>query len=236
MLIPPPHRNIPSFNHVYCMFSFSILEDTALDVPELRLGSKTDSMETCAFLAQQIERCQGEHGLCRALSNSWYPTRLLEIPPLGNALAFRLIETAEQDLQTSAPATYAILSHCWGGKLPLRLLSHNQHTYKTSIAVISTPRLYLDAAKVVFDLGLRYIWKDSLCIIQDSVQDWRQESALMGQIYQNSVFNIEAVSANDCSVSLFASRDAFLLLPNEISVPLKGKDVRLVWIQRDDLY
>ena len=52
-------------------------------------------------------------------------------------------------------------------------------------------------------LGLEYLWIDSLCIIQDDEDDWRQESALMSTVYGNSYLNIAAAGASDGSLGCF---------------------------------
>ena len=56
-------------------------------------------------------------------------------------------------------------------------------------------------------LGYQYIWIDSLCIIQDSPEDWRAESVKMGSIYKNSVLNISADAASDPFQGIFRSCD-----------------------------
>lgn len=65
--------------------------------------------------------------------------------------------------------------------------------------------------KDVFDvarkLNIRYVWIDSLCIIQagDSGQDWTREAVKMGSYYQNAYLTISASSA-DPSAGLFPNR------------------------------
>jgi hypothetical protein len=44
-------------------------------------------------------------------------------------------------------------------------------------------------------LKLRYLWVDSLCIVQDSKDDWNAESARMASIYRNSILSIAASRA-----------------------------------------
>lgn len=58
----------------------------------------------------------------------------------------------------------------------------------------------------------------------------------MGQVYQHGLFNIEAVSAKNCSESLFASRDPFLLFPHEMSETALETNMHLVWTESDDEY
>jgi hypothetical protein len=56
--------------------------------------------------------------------------------------------------------------------------------------------------QVVRRLGVRYLWIDSLCIIQDD-EDWAREASYMYDVYSNSYLTISATSANDSSYGLF---------------------------------
>lgn len=53
------------------------------------------------------------------------------------------------------------------------------------------------------EFGYHYLWLDSLCIIQDSFDDWRHESLRMGDIYANTVLNLPASSSSDSRGGLF---------------------------------
>ncbi|KAI9732177.1 MAG: hypothetical protein M1834_004274 [Cirrosporium novae-zelandiae] len=59
------------------------------------------------------------------------------------------------------------------------------------------PANFRDAIIITRKLGLRYLWIDSLCIIQDSRSDWEQQSAVMGSIYHSSALTIAAASAKN---------------------------------------
>jgi len=67
----------------------------------------------------------------------------------------------------------------------------------------------MDAIQVTQTLGIDYIWIDSLCIIQDSPDDWFSESASMSNVYGNSYLNIAATSAADGSHGLFHVRKEY---------------------------
>jgi len=45
------------------------------------------------------------------------------------------------------------------------------------------PEMFQDAVIASRELGIRYLWIDSLCIIQDSVEDWELECSKMGRVY-----------------------------------------------------
>jgi len=64
----------------------------------------------------------------------------------------------------------------------------------------------LDTVLVCQQLGVDYIWIDSLCIIQDDPQDWQKEAALMTKVYGHSYINIAASGAVDGTAGLFFRR------------------------------
>jgi Heterokaryon incompatibility protein (HET) len=49
-----------------------------------------------------------------------------------------------------------------------------------------------DAVRVTKTLGLRYLWIDRLCIVQDDEEDWARESSQMCNIYEGAVLTISA--------------------------------------------
>lgn len=65
------------------------------------------------------------------------------------------------------------------------------------------PTTFRDAIQVTKGLGIRYLWIDSLCIIQDDDVDWKEESSKMASIYQNSFLTICATAAPDDEAGLW---------------------------------
>lgn len=59
------------------------------------------------------------------------------------------------------------------------------------------PANFYDATIITRRLGYKYLWIDSLCIIQDSYQDWETESQNMGNIYKNASVTLAAAAAKD---------------------------------------
>ncbi len=70
------------------------------------------------------------------------------------------------------------------------------------------PPLYQDAVQIARRLAYRYLWVDSLCILQDSSTDWVAESAEMGGIYRNAVLNISADASPDPDCGIFESANS----------------------------
>jgi hypothetical protein len=83
------------------------------------------------------------------------------------------------------------------------------------------PKTFQDTIQVVRRLGLRYLWIDSLCIVQDSTDDWTAESSVMGRVYKNAEVNIAATASTDSSGGLFFDREPRTVQPG---VALSGWD------------
>ncbi|KAK8018138.1 hypothetical protein PG991_007328 [Apiospora marii] len=110
------------------------------------------------------------------------------------------------------------MSHCWGGHVPLRLLSDNIDDLQVELPVAQLSQSFRDAIEVLQWLGLSYIWIDSLCIIQNPPADWERESALMAEVYSNSHCNIAAAHAANGTHGCFTERDPHLVKPLKIDL------------------
>ncbi|KAI4281986.1 MAG: hypothetical protein L6R38_003278 [Xanthoria sp. 2 TBL-2021] len=78
-------------------------------------------------------------------------------------------------------------------------------------------RTFTDAVKVTRQLGIRHLWIDSLCIIQDSEADWLHEYSLMSSVYKYSYCTIAATAAAGDDSGCFLFRDPQLALPVQFS-------------------
>ena len=70
------------------------------------------------------------------------------------------------------------------------------------------PKTIQEAIIVTRRLGIRYLWVDTLCIIQDSGEDWLMEAKNISNVYRNSVLTIAASAADslDSEGGLFRQR------------------------------
>lgn len=131
------------------------------------------------------------------------PSRLLDVKQLPNSAAVRVQDTSALDIGVQ----YLALSHCWGSIDTIKLTSTSLVKYYSSICYDELPRTFQDAVSVTRRLGFRYLWIDSLCIIQDSEEDWKRESAKMGDVYRNSTSCIAALAARNSEGGCFSLRD-----------------------------
>jgi hypothetical protein len=164
-----------------------------------------------------IEDCRENHTKCSksrsTVDRNWNPTRLVEIDKEGNCS--RLCEGS----QIGAPVKYATLSHCWGEiRDKVVLTEQNKAAFQDALPGTCLPQTFKDALTAVGMLGFRYIWIDSLCIIQDSRDDWLKESSQMGKIYEYSTLTITATSSKDDNEGLFFNRDPRDTFPVRVSL------------------
>ena len=110
------------------------------------------------------------------------PTRVLNLESnnLGhgsdNSDTIYLLET------NGLRAFYMTLSHCWGTTQPFTTRTASIIEHK-GIAVDDLPLIYKDAVVIHRALGIRYLWIDSLCIIQGDAKDWELESSRIADNY-----------------------------------------------------
>lgn len=76
------------------------------------------------------------------------------------------------------------------------------------------PQTIQDAILLVTRLGYRYLWVDSLCIVQDSKSSWQLNASAMHLIYGNAEFTICAADGKDSSVGLRATKAIQRVLPS----------------------
>ncbi|KAH7239613.1 hypothetical protein MRS44_015121 [Fusarium solani] len=68
------------------------------------------------------------------------------------------------------------------------------------------PKTFQDAIVVTHELGVPYLWIDSLCIIQDDISDWGREASQMARIYTNAYINIAALNSGDDTKGFLRTR------------------------------
>ncbi|KAF5245780.1 hypothetical protein FAUST_1567 [Fusarium austroamericanum] len=194
--------------------------------PRFQLGDQTISGDASNWIAE----CKMNHEKCRAHSSTFRPTRLIEIM---SANQVRLIWSA--DLESEIKVSYVAFSHCWGDVDALKLEGKNVNQLFAGFETDTLPQTYRDAIAICVQLQYRFIWIDSLCIIQDSRSDWQNEATMMGSVYANADLNICAASAANSSQNLFPERDKNLLTPLDITSSWEGEGERRLRIVPADL-
>jgi hypothetical protein len=157
---------------------------------------------------------------------TFLPDRLIEIVVDENdndILSWRL---SCQGNLNQVSVRYLTLSHCWGLSGHVKLTKKNYCSFLSADGDSNLPKTYRDAFRVTVSLGFRFLWIDSLCIIQDDLDDWRAQSLKMGAIYSNADCNIAATWASDGGDGCFNKRDPLTVTPTTVELNLENGQSR----------
>jgi len=170
-------------------------------------GIVADTTSSRAFdrAALWLKECLENHEECggdKEGDENYMPRRLLDMGVPGtqnnNEEEQARIHLVEDATET---APYAALSYCWGSDLTgvVKTLTCNKKNHiEQGVPVSSLPKTVQDAVAVCRGLGLRYLWVDALCIIQDDKADWKLEGEKMRAVYHSSRVTIAAHAAVSC--------------------------------------
>lgn len=172
-----------------------------------------------------IENCNKNHSLCSTEGETRLNHQFARILDLGDAPDASEVKLCLSD-SLEPDAKYVTLSHCWGGitsEIP-SLTTEMYDECLQHIAVMDLPRTFQDAIRLTQKLGIRYLWTESLCIIQDSPKDWLDQAEVMGEVYQGSYLNISPDTSLNPNGELFTTRNSVLAAPLRISIRGNGID------------
>ncbi|XTI86414.1 heterokaryon incompatibility protein-domain-containing protein [Cenococcum geophilum] len=146
-----------------------------------------------------LRTCQQNHPECTK--------RRTELPSRVIDVGDRPGEELSLCVTKHGSAPYIALSHCWGGPELPKTTRENYASRQKVILLKELPRSFQDAVHVTRGLGFRYLWIDSLCVIQGDKDDWEVESSRMAQVYNDAVLVIGADQAKDSTQGfLFTGR------------------------------
>jgi hypothetical protein len=176
---------------------------------EQSLGSKagkstqirdTGSDQSFLCAAEWLARCLTQHTDCIEAEGPLplLPSRVIDVDGLQDSIL---------RLTPSTRGRYVTLTHRWGSSNITKTTKSNLSQRLASIAFNDLTKTMQDAVTITRMLGVRYLWIDAMCIIQDSHSDWSVEACDMANIYRNALLTIAAASASDHSEGCFTVRD-----------------------------
>jgi hypothetical protein len=131
--------------------------------------------------------------VCYPFPNSHFATRDHQ-----NSYSIKLVETRGRRL-----GPFLAFSHCWGKEQRIRRTTETYPIHLKTIPYSSLPRTPRDAVRFSIGMGVRYLWIDSLCIIQDKTEDWAAEATRMVDIYESAHLVLAASSAKDGAAGFY---------------------------------
>ncbi|KAL1633729.1 hypothetical protein SLS58_010950 [Diplodia intermedia] len=175
------------------------------DVQTLDNGRRTP------VIKHWLSDCQQNHAACvghsaRKSQAKVLPTRVIDV----QSSPITLHESVANEV-----GSYAALSYCWGppGTTNLCTTQGTLESRKSSLFLDgeTIPGTLQDAITITGSLGIRYLWIDALCIVQDDVDDWEKEAAKMQTVYANAEVTLAATDSTDCNGGLFHDTKPSLL-------------------------
>jgi Heterokaryon incompatibility protein (HET) len=146
-----------------------------------------------------LETCINTHQDCPTAVHK-LPKRVLTLNP--DSIGIKLKETVNES------GRYAALSYCWGQTRNITTTRDNIASMLTGIPLEVLPQTIKEAVQVTKHLGIDNLWVDSLCIIQDSQEDWIQQAALMCDIYTNATLVLAVHSGSDANSGCLHTDDS----------------------------
>jgi len=151
-----------------------------------------------------LDNCEQTHGV--SCSEQAWPFKL------GRPGFFRLVDVDDLSVIESTSSKllnyrYLALSYVRGETPTLQLLRSNKKKLLRTHGLLkmfrhSLPKTIRDAINATQGFGERYLWIDSLCVVQDDPVDLRQQLETIDRIYGNALLTIVAADAEHADVGL----------------------------------
>ncbi|OIW28728.1 HET-domain-containing protein [Coniochaeta ligniaria NRRL 30616] len=164
-------------------------------------------------LRKWLQECENQHGpSCSNLRwSNQNPTWLIHIQP-NNLL--RLVPARDLEF-----VDYVALSYSWGDPEKMdeeswqRVIGNKSRREKMQRRQVGFPlhelsRTIRHSIRIVKELGIEYIWVDSVCIPQGS--NWNDEASRMHEVYGNAKFTLVAGAVENATEALLNHGPAWL--------------------------
>ncbi|KAB8294723.1 hypothetical protein EYC80_006685 [Monilinia laxa] len=182
-----------------------------IPLPREKVGSERD----LSMFGKCFESCVQNHVKCRegaaGVGGGFGPGRLIDIEEM------RIVR-----VEIDESPVYFILSYVWGRPPFLLLEKSNEGRFSTPgfLSSQKMPQTISDAIEVTRRFGVRYLWVDALCIVQDDLESKMHEIDRMHMIYAQAQMTIVAATGDGANAGLLNIDPVFL---NDTSHLISGK-------------
>ncbi|KAK7187166.1 hypothetical protein DPSP01_004017 [Paraphaeosphaeria sporulosa] len=164
----------------------------------------TGSHGVYSFAFYWLLRCLKSHPECTENDRiPQLPKRVIDVGSEDSKDPIHIHETIPEQ-----KGYYLALSYRWG-RDPVKLLEENLESYKTALPVQDLSQVIQNAIEVTRKLGIKYLWVDALCIMQDSKAEWESEIQSMDRVFRQALLTIAAnVEPSGGRTGMFRSRES----------------------------
>jgi Heterokaryon incompatibility protein (HET) len=154
-----------------------------------------------------VRNCDQKHEECASSMDTRLPKRILDIT-----------DKPIVRVTNGAKGSYVALSYCWGtsgknvlltrSQVPSNMRSTFDEFTSVGIEMDTLAKTIQDAIVVCRNLGIKYLWVDALCIIQEErdSKDFNDEAPKMSEYYKNAYLTLIVGSARDCAEGFLNER------------------------------
>jgi len=154
-----------------------------------------------------IKNCLSSHTICRPQKPTTLPKRVLDVGQDSNTIA--LHESAWNEVEKKHErGEYTALSYIRSSEATPQTTKQNLQSHVQNVPWSTLPKLFQDAVLLTRALGIRYIFIDALCLLQDDDQALLEESLQTHHVFTNAFLTIAATSAPSPTHPLFPPKPA----------------------------
>ncbi|KAL6403898.1 tol protein [Ilyonectria robusta] len=165
------------------------------NAPLQRRSTSATKQSPVPRIREWLDACNSEHEHhCAASSDTkvdtWHPIWLIDI------VERRLVMATPRD-------RYLALSYVWGSpnrrnpSHPVaQALKSNIGTFQDILPEADIPQTFVDAMWLAKKLGIRYLWIDKLCIVQDDPEEMDKNVKNMAFVFANAYLTIVAAAGD----------------------------------------
>ncbi|KAK4197113.1 HET-domain-containing protein [Triangularia verruculosa] len=165
------------------------------------------SMIDFSLVRKWLGYCQEHHG-----QKCWRNLALKELNrshPTKEVPGFRCIDVDQKCLvKLPQGARYATLSYVWGQGKKFMTVKSNLQSLETPLALATPeymtliPATIRDAIHITKEIGMRYLWVDSLCIVQDAFETKGAAIQAMDMVYSAADLVIMAAGSEHADAGI----------------------------------
>jgi hypothetical protein len=168
--------------------------------PVSSVQKPASSIEVCPMvdfdsLKKMFHGCEENHSICKSEVDTIAPSSLI------------VIDVERMNIVSATQGCrYCALSYVWGKPSQewLTLTKKNRQFLTDENALVNAriPQTIRDALKVTRKLGERYLWVDSLCIVQNDPVSQKTLIDVMDMVYASAVVTLVAAAGNNSDAGL----------------------------------
>lgn len=149
----------------------------------IREGEQTSESEVSLdketpVINHWLDNCQNDHADCASSESGFMLTRVVDVSDTENQKPSFVLKADLSQLNTTA-YRYLALSRCWELIMPPTATTTSSKVAERlqAITTAGLSRIFTDFIDIARRMHVRFVWIDSLCIIQDFKEDWEKEAA-----------------------------------------------------------